>query len=1044
MTLLLAPLPPPALPPFALSCALLSTPLQPPDRANLPRYGATTMAALPFAVPPQPSTALLLAAVWAESRVVRGAFRVVGGVGASDFAPPTLPPPTLAAAYANASASWSAPALGDNATALAPLLALVSARSGAPLEGAIPPFSATLSGATHLLLYFSNASAPFTAGTANVTLNGVPCALNWVAPDGHLASVTTPPLSALCPSSAGGDCGDATLLLFNGMDPLGTLLDALVAGDPPPLPAAYPPLLPPLSSVSPLPAWGALVGLNSSALLPVAAALSLDGTGLRLAAACTDPSYAAPEFCALVGGAPPPPPPNGTTCAWGSGDACSPCPTEKALCPGGARLLPRPGWWAPLRNSPPGDLLPCPAPGAATRCPGWAVAAGSDGCGVGFRGQACAGCATGFFPSAGSCAPCPRLSAALAQLAPILTFAGALAGVGLLLLGAAQAALSRGGRSPPKCGSVDGAPRAVAGLLAWAWTSAQSAAALFSQTVDAGLVPPTLLPAFSVLAALQFAGVTLSPACYTALPFSGFWASVGLGCGALLVLCAIAGTLPHVTPGAPLARFLRPLLQIVATLLAVGYGAFISSAVSVLTCKLPSPMTVSEYVRAASDGRALAQALGTPAPPLAALRAAAEDPFLAQRAGFSALLRSTIPVATLASDPFTVCREAAHAVAWPAAAGFLLVLVVAVPGLGLWALWGSGRLKGLRRTLYSARGGLSGGAAAAPRAPCAPGAPAFLSTVLVDSSLRAPFAWLTFYQYALTALCSGVVALTQRAASPAQFIALQALLIFATLGSAFLVARARPFLPRERWRSPVQVALYLLAAASAAVNLAMRFAGEAASRGPLGWGLASALVALAAGTLLLLFGGWWAALEARARATGATGGGGKGVAEVGEARVAEPVGVINPLVAPCPPAPVPASPSPTIGGLTVSPLSLAQAGRGDRGEDSGALATSVATSFFEVIGPSVAEWLPVRDVDGDEFWYHETTGVVEWYHPDKGPIEEAVDEDGATFFVDLRTGGSSWVKPPPGEGIPRVERVAAIETTVALDCGGELKALPTV
>ena len=84
--------------------------------------------------------------------------------------------------------------------------------------------------------------------------------------------------------------------------------------------------------------------------------------------------------------------------------------------------------------------------------------------------------------------------------------------MGAGLLYAAQAALSRGGRTPPPCGSPEGAPRAVLFLLVWAWMAAQSAAALFSQTLDAGLVPTPLLPAFGALAALQFVGVTLAPA----------------------------------------------------------------------------------------------------------------------------------------------------------------------------------------------------------------------------------------------------------------------------------------------------------------------------------------------------------------------------------------------------------------------------------------------------------------------------------------------------------------------------------------------------
>jgi DNA-binding beta-propeller fold protein YncE len=977
-TLLLLPLPAPAPPPTSLSCTLYSSPLQPPDRANLPRYGASTTVALPLASAP-PSTAHLLLSVWAESSVAKGAFRVVGGAG-SGTRLPRLPPPELAAPPDNATASWSAPSVGGNASALAPLLALAASAATAGAAGSSPssfPFSATLSSATHLLLVLSNASSPFGAAS-NATLNGVPCALNWVF--GPLVSITTPPLSALC-AYATSDCGDATLLLSTGADPAVALSSALSVGAPIPLPAAYPPLLPPLPAVagSDHPAWGALVGLPLPALLSTAAALIPDGTGLHLAAACTDPTFAPPEFCALADGAPPPPPPNGTACAWGSGDACVPCPAEKALCPGGAVLLPRPGWWAPLRTSPPGDLLPCPEPGAAVRCPGGGSAgAGAGGCGAGFRGQACSGCAAGFFPSAGSCASCPRLSAALAQAAPVLSFAGALAGVGALLLGAAQAALSRGGRAPPPCGSPDGAPRAVVGLLAWTWTSAQGAAALFSQAVDAGLVPPTLLPAFSVLAALQFVGVTLSPACYTSTPFSGFWASVGLASGALLVLCAAAAALPRVRKGAPCARALAPLLRGAALLLSVGYGAYVNAAVTVLTCRLPAPMAVGEYARAASDGRALVAALGAAAPPLAALRAAAEDPFLAQRLGLAGVLRATIPVATLASDPFTVCREGAHAVAWPAAAACLILLVAVLPGVGLWALWGTGHLKGLRRALCAGgRGpaGVGGDGATTTTTPAA-----LIAAALVDGSLRPPWAWLAFYQYCLTALCSGVVALTLRAASPTQFIALQALLIAAALGSAVLVAWARPHLPREQWRTPVQVALYLLAAASAAVNLTMRFAGEAAARGPLGWGLACSLLALAGATLLLLFGGWWRALVARSRKAAVTGGSsdGAGAATAAAAAVEASGGdgefsVCNPLAA----APMPPPPS-------AKPLAMAQA-----------------------VPPSL--WARIESANGNAFLLNRGTGET-------APADEPPGSDGGGGGGGGAAEGPSYA-PAPGDTV---------------------------
>jgi hypothetical protein len=858
-TILLAPLPVPAPPPAALACTLFSTLREPRDYANLPRYSNDTTLTVTLAPPPSPSATFLLASVLAESRAIQGAFRVLGGAGAAiDAALPLLAAPDLGAPSLNATFLWSDPAVGANASALAPLLALMRAISDG---GGAPSLVGTLSGPTHLLLSLSNASAPFLLGVSNVTVNSVPCALNWVSPDGRLASVTTPSLFSLCPPSAvsaRADCGSAVLLLFSGADPASTLTSALSAGAAPLLPAAYPPLLPPFPAIAALPEWGALVGLDAAALPPVAVALSPDGAGLRIAAACTDRSYADPEFCGPVGTAPPPPPPNGTACAWGSGDSCVLCPTDRALCPGGLELLPLPGWWAPLRTSPPSDLLPCPAPDATVRCPGW-TALSTGGCGASFRGQACAGCAPGFFFSAGSCAPCPMHSASLAQVAPILTFAGALGGVGILLLGAAQVALSRGSRAPPACCSPEGAPRAVLSLLAWTWTSVQSAAALFSQTLSAGLVPLQLLPAFSVLAALQFVGVTLAPECYASFtPFWGLWVSLALTCGALVAMLCAVHALPAARDGTIASRFLHVLLKGSALVLTVGFGAYVNAAVTVLSCRPSSPMAVGEYVRASSDGRALTAALGGAAPPLAALRAAQRDPFLAQRAGLSALLRTAIPVSTLASDPFTVCREGAHAIAWPVAAAFLTLLVAVVPGLGVWALWGAGRLKGLRRMLSSAA--IRKPDAAARRRPTA-----FIADALLDGSFRPRFAWLTFFQWALTALCSAGVALTQRTTSPATFLGLQAVLIVALLGAAGFVMWARPYLPRERWRAPVQMGLYLLAAASAGVNVVMRFAGEAAARGPLGWTLASAIVLFAVAIFCLLFGGWWAALVTRTR-----------------------------------------------------------------------------------------------------------------------------------------------------------------------------------
>jgi hypothetical protein len=69
----------------------------------------------------------------------------------------------------------------------------------APSGGDAAPFAAFLSGATHVLLLAPPAQ-PFPPAL-RVFLGGLPCALNWLAGNGTVASVTTPPLEAPAPSA---------------------------------------------------------------------------------------------------------------------------------------------------------------------------------------------------------------------------------------------------------------------------------------------------------------------------------------------------------------------------------------------------------------------------------------------------------------------------------------------------------------------------------------------------------------------------------------------------------------------------------------------------------------------------------------------------------------------------------------------------------------------------------------------------------------------------------------------------------------------------
>jgi hypothetical protein len=618
----------------------------------LPRYGEITTLSLPLVV--LPAQQPLLAALVAESRAVAGTFRVISGVGAGTVLPLLLPPARAAgngtsygATASNSSSaagalpsSWDSRALAalPGAAFLAPLLELLAPYSAAPAVAEATPaqLSTTLSSSAHLLLLFGGSAPPFDAATLNVSLNGFPCGVNWVAPSGAVASVTTPPLATLCGTQT-SDCGTAVMVVRRGgRDPLEDVLAALVGagrpsrrsgGDAPPpalllLPAAYPPLPLPAPPTAP-----ELVGLSLPDLLAYARAATPAGAGIRLAEACTDPAYAPAENCALVGGRAPPPPPNGTVCAYGAGAACAPCPSF-ALCPGGATLLLRPGFWAPLPSSPPDDVVACPPP-AAERCKGWELTAGAAAaaawaadylCGPGYTGAACSGCARGFFPAQGACLACPSLSSQWAFLIPPLQFLGGLAAAGVLLFIAARRALAqqRGGKPPPFFGE-GGSVSSVMALLLWAWGAAQTLSALFSQAVADGSVPRALVGVFAGFSALQFQGVTLAPACNPGGDrFASLWSAAAaaygvVAVGGLCILALLAGRRAAAAASAPplLLRATHSLLGLCATFFLVGFGALVGNAVNALACTAPTPLSVAAYAATSGDGAALSAAFGS-------------------------------------------------------------------------------------------------------------------------------------------------------------------------------------------------------------------------------------------------------------------------------------------------------------------------------------------------------------------------------------------------------------------------------------------------
>ena len=98
---------------------------------------------------------------------------------------------------------------------------------------------------------------------------------------------------------------------------------------------------------------------------------------------------------------------NSTTynCAYGSGEACQPCP-EGAICPGGFRAWPMLGYWTGSEDNK--AVTQCPPP-ATVRCLGWNRGFQEVECGPGYQAGSplCQSCERGYFTRDGACIPCP-------------------------------------------------------------------------------------------------------------------------------------------------------------------------------------------------------------------------------------------------------------------------------------------------------------------------------------------------------------------------------------------------------------------------------------------------------------------------------------------------------------------------------------------------------------------------------------------------------------------------------------------------------------
>jgi hypothetical protein len=409
-------------------------------------------------------------------------------------------------------------ALADPAAVLAAAIAVWSV-STLPLSP--PPFSLTFVGSTLLVL---RASRPAFALGVSVSIGGFTCSGTDVSSDGLWLITRTPSQSQMCDDA--GNCGDGKLVITNpasvptssggsgrraaaaAQQFLGASLDC-------------PPFCPGLlaDNVVPVAASGtngsfvpASVQTTSSGGRVVApidtASIAEATTGIFYARSCsatgiyTDPTTGA---CTNVSD------PRASRCAFGSGDACQSCPTG-ALCPGGSRAWPRPGYYSASQSLP--VVLPCPPPDPALRCTGWNPATGRTQCGEGYRqgSYKCESCAEGSYaPGDGSCRKCPVITGPWDRYSGLIIIFGVLVAFAVgIYLGLLCFIRAVGG-------TVSNGLKNVLTLMIWLVMTVQIVSQV-SRVVSTS-VPPLLATIYRGVALIQLQGIILPPACTGAYAF---------------------------------------------------------------------------------------------------------------------------------------------------------------------------------------------------------------------------------------------------------------------------------------------------------------------------------------------------------------------------------------------------------------------------------------------------------------------------------------------------------------------------------------------
>jgi hypothetical protein len=347
--------------------------------------------------------------------------------------------------------------------------------------------------------------------------------------------------------------------------------------------------------------------------------------------------------------------PDSRLCSFGAGSECQQCPFG-AVCPGGFRAWPLPGYFSPHERTT--EVVPCPAP--ASRCTGWNVAAGHTKCDQQYEDGSyfCVACKTGYYVEYdGSCAVCPAFVSTVAQVVQIAQFLGIMLACIFVFFGFSFLALKMFG------GTLENGLKTLLQLCVWTFTVIQ----LISQVGRAAGtgMPEALKRMYAVLLVFQFQGATIPSACVGGNRFAS---DEALFCTSLCVLALLACTYfasKRVTSrlisfvSAPLLlplvyKAVRPLLMLTIVL----YAPVTNAVFDVLVCK-SAFLPVRAYLNLHGDGSALTDHGVT----------LSSTPTRGQ-------LNTMLSVSLLTSDPSQVCWEGQHiqAAALAICAGILHLL----------------------------------------------------------------------------------------------------------------------------------------------------------------------------------------------------------------------------------------------------------------------------------------------------------------------------------------------------------------------------------